>query len=409
MICDRLLNDRTPVTGRVSLPASFDSEGYGSLRALGITARRIGSVTSICTGDNAPAWSPERVLGDLTVPALDTGWSPASPAASSGPSSGQTMTPAPPPTPPVIVTRQLAYLQPNVAQEVLGSLCGGFGGCSVTLIPGQPTIAVSGDPEGVKAVMEFLGDIDRPARTYRLRATLFELDRSSGRNLGVNIDLGTDVFARVLGTAPSEPGAISLGVNYAAASVAITAQEDEGRLSVLSRPQLRLMDGRPATFSASTEVPTVSQIIYDENGRQTQGIEYREAGLIMNVTLRASGQTVELELSQELSSFSGRASAAAGNPSKTKRALRSTFTVPLGEPVMIGGLLRDTTDEAGSRLPFFGLPLRRSNSGTSTEVFLLVQIDQEAQPTPPEDPDTGTGLQPGTGAGPTEGSAISSS
>lgn len=272
-------------------------------------------------------------------------------------------------------------------------LCGALSDCSAVLIPGQSILAVRGAPEAVSGAIDLLRVADVPQRSYRLRATLFEIEQSAGQVFGFEGQLGTSVY---LSAQSSTDGAIRLGLDYGGASIAIRAQEDDGRATVLSRPELRLSDGQPATFASSVEVPTVSQILYDEAGRQTQGIEYREAGLILNVTLRASGSSVELDLGQELSAFSQPRSAVAGNPSKTKRSLRSTFSVPLGEPVLIGGLIRDTTDQGEGRLPILGWPIRRNDQQSRTEVFLLVQVDQLAQPAAGEPAASGDRPQGGT-------------
>lgn len=391
-ICDALLKDQTPVNGRFEVPPSFDGgEGSGALSAMGVSYSSASDVPNLCNTGRAPAasgpFSAERVFGAYAVPSLDTE-RPAPMQFAPRSSLAEPLQPAKPEVPPVIAVHRLRHMQPTAAVELVNPLCETFGGCKATQVPGQPSIALSGDPEAIQTVSRFLTDVDKPQVAYRLRATLFELDRSSGRVLGVDLNLGTNVFLRSQGTS-ADNGAITLGVNYSGAFAALTAQEEQGNAVVLSRPELRLTDGQASTFSSSTEVPTVSQIIYDENGRQTQGIEYREAGLIMNVTLRAAGRSVELDLAQELSSF-GRASAVAGNPSKVKRSLRSTFSIPLGQPVIIGGLLRQSSDDTASRVPVLGWPLRNSRTVSNTDVYLLVQVDTEVVSEPDEEAASGT-------------------
>lgn len=380
-MCPQLLEDRTPITGRVVLPESFDQdEGTSALRSLGLTAQWAGDTLHLCTANGRSAgFLPP--LSAYSVPALQrpgnaTGVGRSDPDLET-PALAQAIRPTPPAPPPVVEVVTLKHLQPAKALEMAQGLCGALGDCSVVPIPGQPLLAVRGASEAVSGAIRLLTIADVPQRSFRLRATLFEIEHSAGQVLGIEGQLGTSVFA---GVSPTTDGVLSVGFDYAGASVAIRAQEDEGRATVLSRPELRLADGQPATFASSVEVPTVSQIIFDDAGRQTQGIEYREAGLILNVTLRAAGSSVELDLGQELSAFAQQRSAVAGNPSKTKRSLRSTFTVPIGEPILIGGLIRDTTDQGEGRIPFLGWPIRRSDQSSRTEVYLLVQVDQLAQP-----------------------------
>lgn len=381
VICPQLLEDRTPITGRVSLPEAFDQDqGNSALRSLGVTAQWSGETLHLCTANGRSAgFLPP--LSAYSVPPIQRAGNATGVerqiSEPQTPTLAQAIRPAPPAPPPVVELVTLTHLQPAKGQEMAQGLCGALGDCSVVLIPGQPVLAVRGASEAVSGVIRLLTVADVPQRSYRLRATLFEVEHSAGQVLGIEGQLGTSVFGSV---APTTEGAIRLGLDYAGATIAIRAQEDEGRATVLSRPELRLSDGQPATFASSVEVPTVSQIIFDDAGRQTQGIEYREAGLILNVTLRAAGSSVELDLGQELSAFAQQRSAVAGNPSKTKRSLRSTFNLPIGEPVVIGGLIRDTTDQGEGRLPFLGWPVRRNDQTSRTQVFLLVQVDQLAQP-----------------------------
>ena len=402
MICPELLEDRTPITGRITLPEAFEDDGGRALASLGISAVDSGGVLMLCSGRaNNGLFNPGRIVNLATggassrVPAASAG---RDPFTGGSPSLAEPLPPAPPPPPPVMETVTLRHLQPAKALELAQTLCQGPTGCTAVQIPGQPMLAVRGASEAVLEVTDLLKVADIPQRSYRLRATLFEVEQSSGQVFGIEVQLGTSTFLDVQG---GSEGAIRVGLDYSGALLSIRAQEDTGRATVLSRPEMRLTDGQPATFSSSVEVPTVSQILYDEAGRQTQGIEYREAGLILNVTLRASGSAVELDLGQELSAFAQQRSAVAGNPSKTKRSIRSTFSLPLGEAVMIGGLLRDTTDQGEGRIPVLGWPIRRNDQVSRTEVFLLVQVDQLAQPAAGEATDSGERPQGGTEAGAT--------
>lgn len=405
-ICDALLKDQTPVTGRLAIPDSYEGQGLASLRALGVTATLDGMVTNLCVagGGGGGALSFDRLSGGaytvpaLEVPGLDRAPLAGGPAVSQHPgedASGY----AEPVEPQETRLVALSFLLPDDALKLLQAACVAPLTCSGVVVPGQPLIALTGVPEALDGASAFYGQVDRPPRSYRLRATLFELDRSNGRILGGSLSVGTSVFLDVKGE-PRDGRAVSLGVDYSAATLSISAQEDAGNVQVLSRPELRLLDGQVARFSSSTEVPTVSQIIYDEQGRQTQGIEYREAGLILDVTLRASGQSVQLDLSQELSSFARTQSAVAGNPSKTKRTLKSAFAIPTGEPVLVGGLLRSTEDHSLSRIPLLGWPIAKQDSSATTDVYLLLQVDPVAPAAASEGQPSENGQGPDRSAGP---------
>lgn len=404
-ICDALLKDQTPVTGRFVIPDSYDGQGLAALRPLGVTATMDGMVTNLCVGGaGRGALSFDRLTGGAyTVPALevpdDYERRPlvGGPALSREP--GQDASGYEEEEPQETRLIALSFLLPDDAIKLLPAACVAPRPCTGVNVPGQPLIALTGLPEALDAAAKFFEDVDRPPRSYRLRATLFELDRSNGRILGGSLSVGTSVFLDVKGE-PREGRAVSLGVDYGAATLSLSAQEDAGNVQVLSRPELRLLDGQVARFSSSTEVPTVSQIIYDDQGRQTQGIEYREAGLILDVTLRASGTTVQLDLNQELSSFARTQSAVAGNPSKTKRTLKSAFAIPTGEPVLVGGLLRATEDHSLSRIPLLGWPIAKQDSSATTDVYLLLQVDPVAPAAASEGLPSENGQGPDRSAGP---------
>ncbi|MBN1588101.1 MAG: hypothetical protein JW888_01150, partial [Pirellulales bacterium] len=80
-------------------------------------------------------------------------------------------------------------------------------------------------------------------------------------------------------------GGLVLSASSESVSAMIRALSTCQRLKVLSRPQIMTLDNAPAQIMVGEDVPTIKAATLNESGQQNQ-IEYREVGLIVQVTPR---------------------------------------------------------------------------------------------------------------------------
>jgi len=154
--------------------------------------------------------------------------------------------------------------------------------------------------------------------------------------------------------------------------------------NVVSSPKILVMDNRPAKINVSQVVPYAQSVKYDVNGNPIVNYDYKEVGLILEVTPHISGKNVILELHQEVNDIIGFESAQVGNlsyivPRTSKRELDTMITVENAKTVVLGGLISKKTVKTMEGIPLFSdIPLignlfkYKSNSNDKTNLFVFI-------------------------------------
>ena len=160
------------------------------------------------------------------------------------------------------------------------------------------------------------------------------------------------------------------------------ALEVQGRLEVLSRPQVTVNNNEPAFIQVgeNVSIPTGTNSFQDRVELVT---ERQDVGILMNVTPSISPDGfVRLEIQPSISSVSNRTTQIDENfdaPIITERRVETVVTVQDGQTVVIGGLIQTVGEERVWKLPLFGdIPLvgeifkstQRSNVKTELLVVL---------------------------------------
>ena len=126
---------------------------------------------------------------------------------------------------------------------------------------------------------------------------------------------------------------------------------------------------------------TSSQSALSSNAPVINSIDYRETGVIMEVTPRVnSGGLVTLDISQEVSDVDPTANTNGINsPTFMQRNVSSRVVVQDGQTIGLAGLIRDTSSRNNAGIPFLkDIPLlgllagRQDNQRGRTELLVLI-------------------------------------
>lgn len=179
------------------------------------------------------------------------------------------------------------------------------------------------------------------------------------------------------------PGFVLSGPN--GGNAALNALQAVTQVRVLSSPQVLVLDNEAARLQVGNLVPFLtssSQSTITSNAPIINSIDYRETGVIMEVTPRVnSGGLVTLDISQEVSDVDSSATAATGinSPTFLQRNVTSRVVVQDGQTIGLAGLIRDQTARGNSGIPFLkDIPLlgllagRQDNTRTRTELLVLI-------------------------------------
>ena len=127
----------------------------------------------------------------------------------------------------------------------------------------------------------------------------------------------------------------------------------DSRSNVLSTPYIVTLDNEEASFTVGNNIAIRTSIVGTGDDRTTN-IERKDVGIKLVIKPQVTGgDTVKLDINQEVSAVIPSADGAAG-VTTTIRKITTTVQVRDGGLVALGGLLEDSQDESGGKVPGLG-------------------------------------------------------
>ncbi len=161
----------------------------------------------------------------------------------------------------------------------------------------------------------------------------------------------------------------------------LTALKTDSESNVLSTPSVVTMNNQTARLQVGQEIPiTTGEAIGDNFSNAFRTVNREEVGVILEVTPRINeGDTVTLEISQEISSIAGPIIATSTDLITNKREITTTALVDSGEILVIGGLIDEQREISEEKVPLLGdIPglgnLFKSSSRSKSRQNLMVFI-----------------------------------
>ena len=299
---------------------------------------------------------------------------------------------AAPPEPPPPETRvvRLVHAPAKETAAVLGR-AGDALDVTVAADSSSNSLVLSGLQPGLGRVLRVLSELDRPRRRIHLEAKIIEVTRSARLDLGVEWKLtGTTVGGDVkFPPNVSDAGSAALVIathGAAALDARISALEADGKLHVVSRPSVEMIEGSPATIESvrilRIRLPSNGTVVGDEvvaapsNGRATEDIP---VGVRLEVTPAIRGGTRVLLRIRAKSSNLGAPLPPDDIPEELSRMVDAEILVANGETAVLGGLQREAGQDSAAgvpgirRIPLLGsLFGKKSKVGAEEELLVLV-------------------------------------
>lgn len=327
--------------------------------------------------------------GPAAAVAASTAALPADANGTAASSHGASPAESPPPLPETRVLR-LAHAP---AKETAAVLARSGDALDVTIAADATSnsVVLSGVQPGLGRMLRVLGELDRPRRRIHLEAKIIEVTRSARLDLGVEWKLtGTDVGGDVkFPPNVSDAGSAALVIathGAAALDARISALEADGKLHVVSRPSVEMLEGSPATIESvrilRIRLPSNGTVVGDEvvsspsGGRATEDIP---VGVRLEVTPAIRGGTRVLLRIRAKSSNLGAPLPPDDIPEELSRMVDAEVLVASGETAILGGLQREAGQNADAGVPvlrkvpglgrLFG---KKSNVGSEEELLVLV-------------------------------------
>lgn len=295
-----------------------------------------------------------------------------------------------PGTPPAAANAEGAARRQNGTGNVAQGGDGQFLNGRVLTDPVGNRILFTGTASDYAQLRSLLTTLDTPAPQVVVEVMIAEVTLTDKTSLGVNL-FGTEAHGDGILTGTTEGIEIGgAGATFTFVGpdlrAAINANASNNRINVLQRPQMVARSGETVRFQVGTDVPIITSqraTDFSSGGNGTdvlQSVQYRQTGVITEVTPIVYGDRVDLAISQEISSAGDPpAGTSIGSPTILNRSLTTRIQIANGWTGVLGGLIANDYTKTNSGVPFLkDVPIigsafqANSVSGTRTELLLLI-------------------------------------
>lgn len=223
-------------------------------------------------------------------------------------------------------------------------------------------------------------NIGNPAYNFNNVTTLNQ-NNSSNVNPGLVGLKGLSNYN--MGTNTNGVGGFVFSAASNSVNVLVRALRTQGRIEVLSRPQIVTRDNQQALISVGQQVPIITGTNINANGLITNNVEQQQVGIILKVLPQISPDgRVVMRVEPQISDISP-STVDLGNGARgtiiNQIIASTTIDAQDGKTVVIGGLInkRDEKQQRGipwlGDLPYVGALFRyRSQTKTKTELLIIL-------------------------------------
>jgi len=238
--------------------------------------------------------------------------------------------------------------------------------------PISNALLMSANPRYFEEIKSLIEQLDQPQPQVLIQSLIAEVVIDATTDLGVEwaytgssgsktYDIGTDFG---VANALQSFGGFSAAITGSDYTFLVRALQNDGRLEILSRPQILTADNQPATINVGQKVPLITNSRVTDQGNVINSFEYQNVGVILTVTPRISPDGfVRMDVGTTNSALSSSGVDVGDGlqaPIINERLATTTVSVRSGQSIIIGGLISTTEDERLKKVPVLGdIPLIR--------------------------------------------------
>ncbi|MDT9001254.1 secretin N-terminal domain-containing protein [Paucibacter sp. APW11] len=245
-------------------------------------------------------------------------------------------------------------------------------------------------------LLSILRELDQPSKSALIEVTVAEVRVTDKAQLGIEWALPQSGYVQGGTQGGLGIGKDGLSLNFLSSARVVKANlnalASQNRANILSTPRIMARNGETATIQVGQEVPIVTSQQSNSSGAVVGGtsttsptgilqtIQYRSTGVILRVKpVIFSGDRIELDVSQEVSSAAETKTGVTTSPTITSRKVETKLSIKDGATWLLGGLMSSTDSKADTGIPLLkDLPLAgqlfRTNSDTTDKTELIVLI-----------------------------------
>ena len=264
------------------------------------------------------------------------------------------------------ISKTLPVLDPATARAAIeGAFSAEIEDGSLLLSSSASELVFRGFPGIVADAYNLADKLHGGADFVEVRAVVVETVRGSALDRSISVSGGSGGFELSSGGGGASD---LLRLTSGGFSAALSWLDRDTETKILATPRLSVSSGGSAELSVGSQVPIYGASV-EEDGKTTQGIEYRDVGVLLSVSPSVlSDGRISVSLSQSLSSAGANALTGIDSPVFDRRSLTTELVFEPGELVAAGGLDYSVSEESRAA------PFAFNPSGMSSARKLVVLL-----------------------------------
>jgi type II secretion system protein D len=258
-------------------------------------------------------------------------------------------------------------------------------------------LLIATSPRYMDKVLKMVDELDKTPPQVMIQVLLAEVTIDADDSWGMDIRVGPfggDTYrAASLGAGPggiaNTLGGGNMSVSSADFSLLIRALEVQGKLQVLSRPEVMVNNNKTASINVGDNIAVASATERTPQGSTRADVTRQDVGITLDVTPRISNDGfVQMDIAPKISSLTTRTTQINEEfsaPIINQRTVKTVVNVKDGQSVVIGGLIQTSEEDRKTKVPILGdFPLIgyafRTSKKASVKTELLVILTPRVVP-----------------------------
>jgi len=256
----------------------------------------------------------------------------------------------------IIRTFKVQYTTPAMVKDILSTYMSKLG--KITVLEERNLIVVEDNPQAMARMERLLTEIDKQPRQILIEAKILEISLDDNESWGIDwahfFSSGSTSGSIKLagGASPDFTGFIAT-LDRDDLNLVLNALSEKGRVRTLSTPKLLALENQKAEVIIGQRqgykvTTTINQVT-------TESVEFLESGVILTVTPSVDGQgRIVMAIHPEVST----GTIQNGIPDKSTTEVTTVLLAEDGQPIFIGGLIKNTINYQRNGVPLLGdIPL----------------------------------------------------
>ncbi len=231
---------------------------------------------------------------------------------------------------------------------------------AVVAEPISNTLLVSANPRYFEQMKALIEELDKPQPQVLIQVLIAEVTLDEGKDLGLGWTYNGNAFSAGVDISQSKwiASGFASAVSGGDYSFLLRALNENGKLEVLSRPQIVTADNKPANINIGQRVPLITDSRVTERGDTINSFRYEDVGVNLSVTPKISPDGfVKMDIgttNSAISSSNVEINKSATVPIINQRKANTTVSAQSGQTILIGGLISTFDDKRVKKLAVIG-------------------------------------------------------